>query len=260
LPLQLRSLWDYRDLLYFLVSRDIKVRYRQTFLGISWAVLQPLLMTLAFFVFFRRLVGVPSEGVPYPVFAFCGLLAWQLFAFALVESSNCLVVNERLITKVYFPRLIIPVASVLVGLVDFVFGFLVLLGMMLWWRLTPAATIWALPLLVIWTLAAALSVGLWLAALNVKYRDVRYTIPFITQLGLFMSPVVYPASLVPDPWRKLYSLNPMVGGIEGMRWAVFGGGEGLGVEVGISLIAVGFSLVGGSYYFRRVERSFADVI
>ncbi len=259
-PLFLRSIWEYRDLLYFLAWRDIKVRYKQTFLGILWAVLQPVFMTLAFFVFFGRLASVPSEGIPYPIFAFCGILPWQLFAFALAESSNSLVANERLVTKVYFPRLIIPLASVLAGLVDFFFGFLVLLAMMFFWGITPPASAWTLPFFIFLVLAVALGVGLWFAALNVQYRDVRYTIPFIIQFWLFLSPVVYPTSLVPEPWRVLYGVNPMVGVIEGLRWALLGRGGGLGLELATSIVTMLVLLLGGLYYFRRVERSFADVI
>jgi len=259
LPLSLSSVWEYRDLLYFLVWRDIKVRYKQTFLGILWAVLQPALMTLAFFVFFGRLAGVPSEGIPYPVFAFSGILPWQLFAFALAESSNSLVSNERLVTKVYFPRVIIPLASVLAGLVDFLIGFLVLLAMMLFWGIAPSVDAWTLPFFVFLVLAAALGVGFWFAALNVQYRDVRYTLPFIIQFWLFLSPVVYPTSLVPEPWRILYGVNPMVGAIEGLRWALLGQ-RGLGLELVSSILTTAFLFLGGLCYFRRIERSFADVI
>ena len=260
LPLSLSSVWEYRDLLYFLAWRDIKVRYKQTFLGILWAVLQPAFMTAAFFIFFGRLAGVPSEGVPYPVFAFSGILSWQLFAFALAESSNSLVSNERLVTKVYFPRVIIPLASVLAGLVDFLVGFLVLLAMMLFWGISPSVNAWTLPFFIFLALAAALGVGFWFAALNVQYRDVRYTLPFIIQFWLFMSPVVYPTSLVPEPWRVLYGINPMVGVIEGLRWALLGQRMGLGLALGSSIMTTAFLFLGGLCYFRRVERRFADVI
>src|SRR5262245_12072668 len=260
LPLSLSSVWEYRDLLYFLVWRDIKVRYKQTFLGILWAVLQPALMTLAFFVFFGRLAGVPSEGIPYPVFAFSGILPWQLFAFALAESSNSLVSNERLVTKVYFPRVIIPLASVLAGLVDFLIGFLVLLAMMLFWGIAPSVDAWTLPFFIFLVLSAALGVGFWFAALNVQYRDGRYTLPFIIQFWLFLSPVVYPTSLVPEPWRILYGVNPMVGAIEGLRWALLGQCGGLGLELVSSILTTAFLFLGGLCYFRRIERSFADVI
>ena len=260
LSLSLSSVWEYRDLLYFLVWRDIKVRYKQTFLGILWAVLQPAFMTLAFFIFFGRLAGVPSEGIPYPVFAFSGILPWQLFAFALAESSNSLVNNERLVTKVYFPRVIIPLASALAGLVDFLIGFLVLLAMMLFWGIAPSVDAWTLPFFMFLVLTAALGVGFWFAALNVQYRDVRYTLPFIIQFWLFVSPVVYPTSLVPEPWRILYGINPMVGVIEGLRWALLGQHGGLGLELGSSILTTALLFLGGLCYFRRIERSFADVI
>ncbi|MGH7848210.1 MAG: ABC transporter permease [Candidatus Binatia bacterium] len=259
-PLRLGSLWEYRDLLLFLVRRDVKVRYRQTFLGILWAILQPGLMTIVFFVFFGQLAGVPSDGIPYPVFVFCGLLPWQLFASALSESSNSLVANEKLITKVFFPRLIIPVSAALVGLVDFFFGFLVLLGVMIYWGISLAWTVWMLPFFLFLALAAALSAGIWLAALNVQYRDVRYAIPFIIQLWFFLSPIVYPSSMLPERWRWLYSVNPMSGVIEGMRWALLGHSGYLDIKLAVSIIAMAVLLVSGLYYFRRVERHFADVI
>jgi len=258
--LSLRSIWYYRDLLYFLAWRDIKVRYKQTVLGILWAILQPGLMAIVFFVFFGQLAGIPSEGVPYLVFAFCGLLPWQLFAFALAESSHSLVANERLITKVFFPRLIIPLSAALVGLVDFSFGLLVLVGVMVYSGVPLGLTFWTLPFFVVLTLAAALSAGIWLAALNVQYRDVRYAIPFIVQLWFFLSPVVYPSSMLPERWRWLYSLNPMAAVIEGMRWALLGQAGGPDLRTAVSVIAMGILLVSGLYYFRRVERHFADVI
>ena len=257
--LNLRVLWDYRDLLFFLFWRDVKVRYKQTVLGIFWAILQPGLMTIVFFVFFGQLAGVPSNGLPYPVFAFCGLLLWQLFAFAFSESSHSLVANERLITKVFFPRLIIPISAALAGLVDFFFGLLVLLGAMIYWGVPLVWTVWALPFFVFLALAAALSAGIWLAALNVQYRDVRYIIPFIVQLWFFLSPVVYPSSMLPERWRWLYSLNPMVGVIEGTRWALLGQAAP-DFTLTISIGAMGILLVSGLYFFRRVERYFADVI
>jgi lipopolysaccharide transport system permease protein len=259
-PLRLRLLWDYRDLLFFLFWRDVKVRYKQTVLGILWAVLQPGLMSVVFFLFFGRLAGIPSDGLPYPLFVLCGLLPWQLFAFALSESSNSLVANERLVTKVFFPRLIIPLSAALVGLVDFSFGFLVLLGVMLYWGVPLGLAFWTLPLFVVLTLAAALSAGIWLAALNVQYRDVRYAIPFLVQLWFFLSPVVYPSSMMPERWRWLYNLNPMAGVIDGMRWALLGQIEGPDIRTAISVTAMGFLLASGLYYFRRVERHFADVI
>ena len=258
-PLRLHSLWDYRDLLFFLFWRDVKVRYKQTVLGMLWAIVQPGLMTIVFFVFFGRLAGIPSDGIPYPLFAFCGLLPWQLFAFALAESSHSLVANEKLITKVFFPRLIIPVSAALVGLVDFLFGLLVLLAVMVYWGVPLGLGFWTLPFFVVLTLVAALSAGIWLAALNVKYRDVRYAIPFLIQLWFFLSPVVYPSSMLPERWRWLYSLNPMAGVIEGTRWALLGQ-AGPDFRMAVSVTVIGVLLVSGLYYFRRVEKQFADVI
>jgi lipopolysaccharide transport system permease protein len=259
-PLGLRPVWEYRELLYFLTWRDIKVRYKQTMLGVAWAIIQPFMMMVVFSIFFGRLAGVPSDGLPYPVFVFCALLPWQLFAHALSDSSNSVVANERLITKVYFPRLIIPLSAVLVGLVDFIFAFFVLLAMLVYYGIQPSGAIWTLPMFVLLALMTALSVGLWLSALNVQYRDVRYTVPFLTQLWLFLSPVAYPSSLVPEPWRPLYGLNPMAGVVEGFRWALLGKAEGPGPLLGISVIAVVLLLVSGLYYFRRFERTFADVV
>lgn len=259
-PLNLRAIWHYRELLYFLTWRDIKVRYKQTLLGVAWALIQPLSIMVVFSIFFGRLVNVPSDGFPYPIFAFCGLLPWQLFAHALTESSHSLVANEKLITKVYFPRLVIPLSAVLSGLADFLFSFFVLLGLMFYYGITPTSAIWALPFFVLLAIATALAVGLWLSALNVEYRDVRYTIPFITQFWLFISPVAYPTSLVPEPWRLLYSLNPMVGVVEGFRWVLLGKAEGPGIWLAASVAAVGFLLVAGLYYFRRMEKSFADIV
>lgn len=259
-PLNLRDLWEYRELLYFLTWRDIKVRYKQTILGIAWAVLQPFMVMVVFSVFFGRLAGVPSDGLPYPIFAFAALLPWQLFAHALNESSNSLIANERLITKVYFPRLIIPLAAVLGGLVDFGVSLILLLLMMAYYGIVPTGAVWTLPFFILLALGAALAVGLWLSALNVKYRDVRYTIPFITQFWLFMSPVAYPSSLVPEPWRALYGINPMVGVIEGFRWALLGKTEAPGPVLAVSILVVLALLVGGLYYFRRMEKSFADVV
>ncbi len=256
----LGALWEHRELLYFLTWRDIKVRYKQTVLGIAWAVLQPFLLMVVFSVFFGRLAKVPSDGFPYPLFTFCGLLPWQLFAHALTESSNSLVANERLITKVYFPRLVIPLSAVLTGLVDFIFAFLVLLGMMIHYGVMATSVLWTLPLFILLAVATALGVGLWLSALNVQYRDVRYTIPLITQCWLFLSPVAYPSSIVPEPWRLLYSLNPMVGVIEGFRWALLGN-NALTVEmVVISTLSALVFFLSGVFVFRRIERGFADVI
>ena len=258
--LNLGDLWKYRELLYFLVWRDIKVRYKQTALGAAWAVLQPVLTMVVFSVFFGRLAQMPSDGLPYPLFAYSALLPWQLFAFALSESGNSLVANQRLITKVYFPRLVIPIAAVLAGLVDFAIAFLVLLGMMVYYQVVPTLAVLLLPLFLLLVLATALAVGLWLSALNVQYRDVRYVIPFLTQFWLFLTPIAYPSSLVPEWLRPLYALNPMVGVVEGFRWALLGTQNNAGALVFISAIVVVLLLIGGLLYFRRMEKTFADLV
>ena len=258
--LGLHSVWEHRELLYFLTWRDIKVRYKQTVLGITWAVLQPFLLMVVFSVFFGRLAKVPSDGFPYPLFTFCGLLPWQLFAHALTESSNSLVANERLITKVYFPRLVIPLSAVLTGLVDFIFAFLVLLGMMIHYGVMATSVLWTLPLFILLAVATALGVGLWLSALNVQYRDVRYTIPLITQCWLFLSPVAYPSSIVPEPWRLLYGVNPMAGVVEGFRWALLGKADPPGTMLAVSVMVTVLLLISGLFYFRRMEKSFADMV
>jgi lipopolysaccharide transport system permease protein len=260
LRLDLKALWEYRELLYFLVWRDIKVRYKQTALGAAWAVLQPVMTMLVFSIFFGRLAKVPSDGVPYPVFAYVALLPWQLFAFALTESSNSLVASQNLITKVYFPRLVIPISSVLAGLVDFGISFVVLLGMMLYYGIVPTAAVALLPLFLLLAVVTALSVGLWLSALNVKYRDVRYTIPFLTQFWMFATPVAYPASLVPERWRPLYGLNPMAGVVEGFRWALLGKQRAPGPLLWVSVAAVAVLLIGGLRYFKKTESTFADIV
>jgi lipopolysaccharide transport system permease protein len=256
----LRELWEYRELLYFLVWRDIKVRYKQTALGAAWAIIQPFFIMVVFSLFFGKLAGVPSDGIPYPVFTFCALLPWQLFAHALAESSNSLVANERLITKVYFPRLVVPIAAVLGGLVDFAIAFVVLLGMMAYYGIVPGLAVLTLPLFVLLAVMTALGVGLWLSALNVQYRDVRYTLNFLTQFWLFITPVAYPSSIVPEKWRALYGLNPMAGVVEGFRWALLGKTEAPGPLLAVSVVAVIVILVGGLYYFRRMEETFADIV
>jgi len=260
LKLNLKDLWDYRELLYFLVWRDVKVRYKQTALGALWAILQPVMTMVVFSIFFGRLAKIPSDGVPYPVFAFTALLPWQLFAYALSESSNSLVGSQNLITKVYFPRLVIPIAGILAGLVDFAIAFLVLLALMWYFGIMPTAAIALLPLFVLLAIVTALSVGLWLAALNVKYRDVRYTLPFLTQLWMFATPVAYPSSLVPERWRALLGLNPMAGVVEGFRWALLGKAHQPGPLLIVSIVAVIVLLIGGLIYFRKTEATFAVVI
>ena len=259
-PLKLKELWEYRELLYFLIWRDIKVRYKQTVLGAAWAIIQPLFTMIVFSIFFGRLAKIPSDGLPYPIFAYCALLPWQLFAHALTESGNSLVASQNLITKVYFPRLVIPISAVLAGLVDFVIAFVVLLGMMFYYGIVPTAATLTLPLFILLAIATALAVGLWLSALNVQYRDVRYTIPFLTQFWLFSTPIAYPSSLVPEQWRPLYGLNPMAGVVEGFRWALLGTANPPGPMLAVSVAVVVALLVGGLYYFRRMEKTFADVV
>jgi len=256
----LRELWDYRELLYFLTWRDIKVRYKQTVLGAAWAVIQPLFMMLVFSLFFGRLAGVPSDGIPYPVFTFCGLLPWQLFAHSLTQASNSLVGSQNLITKVYFPRLVVPISAVLGGVVDFAVAFILLLGMLLYYGIVPGWQIVALPGLMLLAVMAALAVGLWLSALNVQYRDVRYTISFLVQFWLFATPVAYPTSIVPEKWRVVYGLNPMVGVVDGFRWALLGKPDSPVVSILTSAIVVVLLLTCGLYYFRRLEQQFADIV
>lgn len=258
--LRLHEIWEYRDLLYFLVWRDIRVRYKQTLLGAAWAILQPVTTMVVFSIFFGRLAKVPSDGVPYPVFAFTALLPWQLFAYALSESSNSLVANQNLITKVYFPRLVVPFAAVVSGLADFTISMAVLVGLMIYFRLAVGPAVLWLPVFVLFAVVTALAVGLWLSALNVKFRDVRYTIPFMTQLWMFATPVAYPSSLVPAQWRALYGLNPMAGVVEGFRWALLGTTAAPGGLLVVSAFVVAALLVSGLVYFRRMEATFADTV
>lgn len=260
ISLGLRDLWQYRELLFFLTWRDIKVRYKQTALGASWAVIQPLFTMLVFALFFGRLAKVPSDGIPYPLFSYTALLPWQLFAYALTQSSNSVVANERLITKVYFPRLVVPLSSILAGLVDFVIAFTLVIGMMVWYGVRPTWAVLTLPFFVIFAMVTALGVGLWLSALNVQYRDVRYTLTFIVQFWLIASPVAYSSTLVPARWRPFYGLNPMAGVIEGFRWALLGKAQAPGMILWVSVVVVAFVLVGGLYYYRRMEKTFADVV
>ena len=259
-PVNLAEVWRYRELLWFLALRDIRVRYKQTALGVAWAVLQPLLTMAVFSVFFGKLGKMPSDGLPYPVFTFCALLPWQLFANALGSASNSLVQNQNLITKVYFPRLVIPLAAAVAGLVDFGIAFVILLGLMAYYGIAPGPAIVLLPLFVLLALAASLAVGLFLSALNVRYRDVRYTLPFLTQFWLFVTPVAYPSSIVPEGWRWLYGLNPLAGVVEGFRWALLGNANAPERVVVVSAVATVAGLVGALFYFRRVEASFADVV
>jgi len=258
--LNLRDLWEYRDLLFFLVWRDVKVRYKQTIFGAAWAIIQPFFTMVVFSIFFGQLAKMPSDGVPYPVFAYCALLPWQVFANAMNSASNSLVNNQHLIKKVYFPRLVVPIAAVLDGLVDFAVAFVVLLGMLWFYGVTPTWNMVWLPLFLLLVVVTALAVGLWLSALNVMYRDVRYTIGFLTQLWMFATPIAYPSSLVPEQWRAIYALNPMVGVVEAFRWAMLGIQTPPGPVLGASVTAVTFLLVGGLFFFKRMEQRFADVV
>jgi len=255
-----REVWQFRELAYCLVWREIKVRYKQTALGAAWAVVQPFFTMVVFSTFFGRLGRLPSENLPYPLFAYCALLPWQLFAFVVAEASSSVVANQRLITKVYFPRLILPIVAVAVGVVDFGIAFAILVLMMGYYGVSPSLAMWTLPVWLLLAVAAALGAGLWLAALNVRYRDVRYTVPLLIQLWLFASPVAYPIAIVPPSWRTLYALNPMVGVIEGFRWALLGT-RGVSLPVAaVSAAAVAAAVVGGLVYFRRTERVFADLV
>jgi lipopolysaccharide transport system permease protein len=236
------------------------VRYKQTALGAAWAILQPLLTMVIFSIVFGRLAGLPSEGVPYPIFTFTALLPWQLFAYSLSQSSNSLISNQNLITKVYFPRLIIPISSMLAGVVDFAIAFIVLLGMMVYYKVVPTLAILYLPFFVLLALVTALAVGTWLSALSVEYRDVRYVVPFLTQFWMYATPIAYSSTLIPEPWRWLYSLNPMVGVVESFRWALLGTESGVGPMIWGSTGVVLVLLIGGLIYFRRLEDGFADVI
>lgn len=258
--LNLSELWGHRELLYFLTWRDIKVRYKQTVLGLAWAVIQPLAIALTLSIFLGHLAKVPSEGLPYPLFAYAAMVLWQLFANAFTESSNSVVANERLITKVYFPRLIIPLSAVLASLLDFTVSLLILVMFLIYYRIVPTAAIVVLPLAVLLVVLVALGAGLWLAALNVKYRDVRYTTGFLVQFWFLATPIAYPTSIVPDRWRVWYGLNPMVGAVEGFRWALRGTGAPPVYLIAVSACVATAILIGGIYYFRWTEDTFADFI
>jgi lipopolysaccharide transport system permease protein len=255
-----RELWTYRELMYFLAVREIKVRYKQTVVGVAWAVIQPLFTMLVFSLFFGRLGKMPSEGIPYPLFSLAALIPWSFFAAGLGTSSNSLVGNSNLITKVYFPRLVIPISSVLSGVLDFVLGFLLLLIFMATMGYFPNLHLfWSVPFLLL-ALVTSLGTGLWLSALNVEYRDVRYIVPFLTQFWMFATPIAYSGTMLKEPWRSVYGINPMVGVVEGFRWAVLGRGNPPGSIIIISSLASLVVLVSGLYYFRRMERGFADIV
>jgi homopolymeric O-antigen transport system permease protein len=260
IALDLRKLWAYRELLYFLVWRDVIIRYKQTVLGVAWSVIQPLITMMIFTVIFSYFGRFPSEGLPYPVFAYCGLIPWSYFSSAITRSGNSLLGDANLLQKVYFPRLILPLSAVATPLVDCLFSLLLLFGMAFWFGIMPTWNMLFLPFFLMLALLTALSVGLWLAPLNIKYRDIGYTIPFLTQVWMYASPLVYPVSMIPERWRLLYSLNPMVGVIEGFRWALVGHKSPDFEIMAVSGIVVIVLLWGGALFFRRAERTFADIV
>jgi len=259
--LNLRDLWTYRELVLFMIWRQLKVRYKQTALGAAWAVIQPLMTMIVFNFIFGNVAKVPTDNIPYPIFSYTALLPWGLFTTALNQASRSLTANQNMVTKIYFPRLVLPISSVLAGLVDFAIAFVILIGLMFYYGVTPAWNVlWTLPFFLLLSIIAALGVSLWLSAINVQYRDVNYALPFITQFWLFITPVAYSASVISEKWQLVYSLNPMAGVVNGFRWALLGAGTGpdmaLWVSVGISLMI----LVSGLFYFRNMERTFADMI
>jgi lipopolysaccharide transport system permease protein len=259
--LKLRELWEYRELLYFLVWRDVKVRYKQTVLGAAWAIIQPFFTMVVFSVFFGRLAKIPSDGIPYPIFSYAALVPWSFFAHGLTQASNSLVGGANLLRKVYFPRLAMPIATVLAGVVDFVLAFIVLIGMMLVYGILPTVNVLWLPFFLLLALITSLGTGLWLSAMNVQFRDVRYTVPFLAQFWMFATPIAYPSSLIEDPLlRTLYGINPMTGVVEGFRWALLGTDTAPGPIIIVSSLAALALLVSGAFYFRRMEKTFADVV
>jgi len=258
--LDLQELWDYRELVYFLTWRDIKVRYKQTVIGAAWAILQPVAMMAVFTLFFGKLAKVPSDGVPYPLFAFAGLLPWQLFSRVISESTNSLITDQRLISRVYFPRIIVPMATTMAAIVDFVVASALMVVMFMYYKITPGMSLLWVPVFVLLMIMTALGVGFWLSALNIEYRDVAYIVPFLNQFWLFLTPIAYPSSMVPAKWRVLYGLNPMTGVVEGLRWALFKTGTGPSPMLAASVtISIGLFL-SGIAWFRRRERIFVDMI
>lgn len=258
--LNLGELWRYRELVYFFIWRDIKVRYKQTLLGAAWAIIQPFFVMVIFNIFFGKLAKIPSDGIPYPIFSYVALLPWQLFENGVRKAGNSLVSGRNLLTKVYFPRLAIPIASVIAGLVDFALALTILLGMMWFYDYSPTKWILFTPLLLILALVTALGTGLWLSALNVTYRDIGYIIPFILRVWFFLTPITYSASIVPEEYQTIYALNPMTGVIQGFRWAMLGVGEPPSVLILASTVAAVSIMISGLFYFRRMERTFADVV
>ncbi|NET72236.1 MAG: ABC transporter permease [Sphaerospermopsis sp. SIO1G2] len=256
-----QDIWKYRELFYFLAWRDILVRYKQTTIGIAWALIRPVLTMLVFTIVFGRLAKLPSEGVPYPILVFAAMLPWQFFANSLSECSNSLITNANLVSKVYFPRLVVPTSAVVVSFVDFMISGMILLALMIWYNFVPGWRIFTLPLFISIAFAASMGAGLWFASLNVQYRDFRYIVPFIVQFGLYISPVGFSSSVVPEQWRLIYSLNPMVGVIDGFRWAILGSESNLYLPGFILSLVIVFSLLfSGIWFFRKMERNFADVI
>lgn len=255
-----RELWTYRELLYFLVWREIKVRYKQTILGAAWAIIQPFFTMVVFSVFFGTLAGVPSDGIPYPIFTYSALLPWQMFENGIRKAATSLVSGRNLLTKVYFPRITVPLAPILASFIDFLLAFVVLIGMMFYYDMRPTQALWTLPLFLILTMVTAIGVSLWTAALNVAYRDVGYLIPFILRVWFFITPITYASSIVPEQYQLLYSLNPMVGVVEGFRWAMLGVGNPPS-SMFLGAVVISFLLmITGAMYFRRMERTFADVV
>ncbi|MFB3765646.1 MAG: ABC transporter permease [Methanotrichaceae archaeon] len=259
MPIDLKELWAYRELIYTFSTRDIKVRYKQTALGAAWAIIQPLFAMVVFTIFFGGLAKIPSEGIPYPIFSYSALLPWTLFAEGVSRSTSSMISNANIMTKVYFPRMIMPISGIISPLVDFAVAFIFLIGMILYYGFVPTTNIIWLPAFILLALATSLGVGLWLSALNVQYRDFQYTVPFLIQIWLYASPVVYASSLVPDKYRMIYGLNPMAGVIEGFRWALLGT-EPPSYMVFVSVMMVVLILISGSYYFKRMEKNFADIV
>jgi lipopolysaccharide transport system permease protein len=258
--LNLQDLWVYRELLFFLIWRDIKVRYKQTVLGAAWAIIQPFFTMVVFSLFFGRLAKIPSDGIPYPIFSYAALVPWTFFANGLNQSSNSLILNANLIKKVYFPRLVIPISTVISGIVDFMLAFIVLLGMMLYFGIFPTKNVLWLPLFLLLAFVTSLGVGLWFSAMNVQFRDVRYAVPFLVNFWMFATPIAYPSSLLEEPWRTLYGINPMAGVVEGFRWALLGTETKPGPIIFVSAMVACLILVSGLFYFRKMEKTFSDVV
>ena len=259
LPIDLKELWEYRELVYTFAMRDIKVRYKQTALGAAWAVIQPFMMMVVFTIFFGKLAKIHSEGIPYPLFSYAALLPWTLFSEGITRSTNSMITNASIMTKVYFPRLVMPISGILSPLIDFMIAFVILIAMMLYYGFVPTINIIWLPVFILLALMTSLGVGLWLSAFNVQYRDFQYTLPFLIQLWLFASPVVYPSTLLPESYRWIYGLNPMAGVIEGFRWALLGTNPP-STMIAFSFMIVMVILISGAYYFKRMEKTYADVV